>query len=231
MKVDILVFSPHPDDAELGVGGLLIKMKGFGYTTGIIDLTRGEMGSYGTPEIRKEEAWKAKELLNLDTREIIDLGDCKIEDNYKNRIIISNLIRKYKPRIVLTPFVEDRHPDHITTGTLVKNSNIYCRLKNLKSDYSPHAPKLFLFYPLQSCIKPTLVVDITEVFEKKLDVIKVYRSQFERSNQDISPIGIRDYLFHIESRNRFYGSLINVKYGEAFIVETSLNIKDPFVLV
>ena len=234
-KIDILAFGSHPDDVELGAGGTLLKMKSKGCKTGIVNLTRGEMNSRATPETIAQEANKAAEILKVDIRETLDLGDCRIEDTYKNKITISEIIRKYRPEVVLAPYFIDRHNDHAIGGSLVKSSNLYCRLKKLQSKFPPHGPKLFLFYLLQvkNSVSPTIVVDITEYYNEKIEAVKSYRSQFEKtaSEQDIIPIGIGDYLFHIESRDRFYGSLINVKYGEAFISEEPLNIKNLFELI
>jgi len=229
-QIDILAFGAHSDDVELGVGGTLLKMKNRGLKTGIISLTQGEMNSRTTPKIIQKESDKAAEELKVDISERLNLGDTKISDSYENRLKIAKVIRKYRPKIVLAPYYVDRHLDHSTTGKLIKNSNIFCRLKKLESKLPPHGPSQFLFYLLQvkNCVPPTLVVDISDVYKKKKKAISCYQSQFATNadEQGVIPIGIGDYLFHIESRDRYYGSLINVKYGEAFVSEEPLNISD-----
>lgn len=193
------------------------------------------MNSRASVETIAEEANKAGKKLKIDLRETLNLGDCKIEDKYENRILISEIIRKYQPQIILAPYTIDLHIGHSISGRLIKNSIIYSCLKKLKSKFPPYKPKLFLFYPLQipNNIPFSLVIDITEEYQEKIKAVKAYRSQFEKtaSEQNIIPIGIGDYLFHLNSRNRFYGSLINVKYGEAFISEESLALKNLFDLV
>ncbi|NQS88907.1 bacillithiol biosynthesis deacetylase BshB1 [Patescibacteria group bacterium] len=232
-NVDVLAFGAHSDDIELGCGGLLVKMRNSGLSVGIIDLTRGEMNSKATPEVIASEAKQSAKILGANFREILDLGDSRIEDTQKNRILIAELIRKYRPSLVLAPYYNDRHNDHRTTGLLVRNSNLLCRLKKLDSAFPPHGPKLFLFYLLQDHAPPTIVIDITKYYSEKMQAIRAYRSQFEKKASEIGvvPIGIRDYLFHTESRNRFYGSLINARYGEAFLTEGPLDVRVLSILI
>lgn len=229
-QIDVLAFGAHSDDVELGAGGTLLAMKRVGMTVGIVSLTKGEMNSRASVDTIKKEAEAAAKALDIDAREFLDLGDTRIEDSYENRLKVADIIRKYKPRIVLAPFFEDRHLDHSVSGKLVKSSNIYCRLKKLKSKFPPHGPNVFLFYLLQvkNSVPPTLVVDVSEDYERKQCAIKCYKSQFSENaaQQGIIPIGIGDYLFHIQSRDRYYGSLINSKYGEAFVSEEPLKIRD-----
>lgn len=233
IKIDILAFGAHPDDVELGCSGLLIRMKKLGHTIGIIDLTRSEMNSRASPETIARESSEAAKILGVDIRKNLDLGDTRIKDTYENRLIIAEIVREYRPEIVLATYFNDRHIDHRTAGLLIKNSNLYCRLKKLESKFPPHGPKLFLFYLLQDYSPPTIVVDITNEFAKKMAAIKAYKSQFAKTASELGviPVGIGDYLFHIESRSRFYGSLINVKYGEGFIAEGPLAVNNPWVLV
>lgn len=229
-KIAILAFGAHHDDVELGAGGTLLKMKRAGLKTGIITLTRGEMNSRATVETIEKESKTAHSILKVDVGETLDLGDTKIEDNYENRIKVSEIIRKYCPEILLAPYYVDRHNDHAFGGNLVRNASLYAKLKKLKSAYAPCGVKLLLFYLLQvrNSIPPTIVVDITDCYEDKMRAVKAYNSQFEKtaSEQKVIPVGIGDYLFHIESRDRYYGSLINVRYGEAFVCEEPLPVKN-----
>ncbi len=226
-KIDILAFGAHRDDVELACGGFLLKLKELGWTTGIIDLTRGEMNSKATPEVIAREAAKAAKILGADIRRTLDMGDARIEDSYKNRVIIAGIIRELRPRLVLAPYWEDRHNDHRMAGWLMRNSNLYSRLKKLNIPFPPHDPELFLFYSLHDYSPPTIAIDITPYYSKKIEAIEAYRSQFgeKAAKMEVRPIGARDYFFHIEARNQFYGSLINVKYGEAFLAEGPLNVE------
>lgn len=226
-RVDILAFGAHCDDVELGCAGLLLKMRDSGKKIGVIDLTRGEMNSKASPEIIAREASESARILAATVRKNLDLGDTRVEDNYQNRVLIAETIREYRPGAVLAPYWGDRHNDHRAAGWLVRNSSLYCRLKKLNSRFPPHDPRLFLFYLLHDYASPALVVDISTYYPRKLEAIKAYRSQFgkEFSKTTVRPIGMEDYLFDIETRNRFYGSLINVKYGEAFLTPEPLNIE------
>jgi bacillithiol biosynthesis deacetylase BshB1 len=234
-NVDILAFGAHHDDVELGAGGTLLKMKSKGLTTGIVTLTKGEMNSRATTETIAKEALEAQKILDVDAAESLDLGDCKIDESYENKLIISEIIRKYRPKIVLAPYYVDHHIDHVKTGILIRNSNVLCRLKKLNSNYSPHGPDLFLFYLLQpkNDVSPALIVDISKFYDNKLKLVNAYKSQFAKNaeEQGVIPVGIGDYQFHIESRARFYGSLINVKYGEAFMSEVPLKVNNLLNLV
>ena len=142
-------------------------------------------------------------------------------------------IRKHKPKLVLAPHFGDRHIDHDRAGLLLKDVNLFTRLKKSRSGYDPHAPELYLFYLLQDFVSPTLVIDISEEYEQKLKAIKAYQSQFVKTadEYEIKPIGISDYLFHVETRSRFCGSLINTRYGEALISLSPLPIRDPLKIL
>lgn len=227
VKVDILAFGAHCDDVELGCSGLLLKMRDSGKKIGLIDLTRGEMNSKASPEIIAQEASKAAKILGTSVRKNLDLGDARIEDTHQNRVLVAQTIREYPPVAVLAPYWGDCHNDHRATGWLVRNSSLYCRLKKLNSRFPPHDPRLFLFYLLHDYASPALVVDISKYYPRKLEAIKAYRSQFgkECSTREVRPLGMEDYLSDVETRNRFYGSLINVKYGEAFLISEPLNVE------
>ena len=232
-QVDVLAFGAHSDDVELGCGGLLLKLKRAGHRTGIVDLTQSELNSRAAPEVIAKEAEEAAGVLGVDLRQRLDLGDARLQDNYENRLLVAEVIRRYRPQIILAPYWGDRHPDHAACGLLVKNARLYCRLKRLEGPSPPHAPELFLFYLMHDYVPPTLVIDITDCFEEKIRAIKAYRSQFGRpaEEQDLLTVGIGDYIFHIESRCRFYGSLINVRYGEAYLADLPLKLPDlaPFL--
>ena len=234
MNLDVLAFGAHPDDTELCVGGTLIKLKSLGYKTGIVDLTQGEMGSRGDSKTRLKEAARAAEILDIDCREALDLGDGRLdEDLYQKRLPIATLIRKFRPVLILAPYQGDRHPDHAAAGRLVERACFDARLIKLDLGYPIHSPTAVLYYPLHDYIEPTLVVDISDVFSRKMEAIKAYESQFYApvGNNEHTPVGISNYIFHIESRSRFYGSLINVDYGEAFWLRDPIRITDLMAIL
>lgn len=233
MVLDILAIGAHPDDAELCVGGTLIKSKSLGYTTGIIDLTQGEMGSRGDSKTRLEEAEAAARVLGLDLRETLNLGDGRLDEvSATMRCPLTRLIRRLRPRLILAPHWQDRYPDHAAAGRLIERACFDARLAKLDLGYPIHSPEAILYYPLHEYIEPTLVVDISDVFVKKMDAIKSYTSQFYAPVEDKNPtLGISNYIFHIESRSRFYGSLINVDYGEAFWLKPPIRIRDLMTIL
>jgi N-acetylglucosamine malate deacetylase 1 len=209
MPVDVLIFGAHPDDVEWGVGGLALLLRDKGVRFAIVDLTRGEMGSRGTHEERAIETAKATEFLGVTARETLSLPDCGLIDSPENRRLIAGIVRRYRPRIVLAPLWEDRHPDHAAAGLMVRNAQLYCVLKKLDDPNPPHKPAAFLFYPLHKFQQPSFVVDTSEVFARKLDLLRIYESQFAAS--------VGDYLFALESRDRYFGLQAGVRFGEALI--------------
>lgn len=229
-KVDVLAFGAHQDDVEVGIGGLILNLVYHGYKVGIVSLTRNDMNSRASTETIAKEAEKAANKLGVEVREVLDLGDSDISESRENAITVANCIRKYKPSVVLSPYPFDLHNDHNATGKIVQNSNLFCRLKKLESPFDPHGPSLFLHYFLQlkSTVQPTVIVDTTRFFDKKIEALRSYESQFDKnaSEAGILTVGISDFLFHMESRDRFYGSLINTKFGEPLYSVTPIRLTD-----
>ncbi len=220
--MDILAFSPHPDDAELGAAGFLLEMRKKGYTTGIVDLTEGEMSSTAPAEARVIESKKAAQLLDLDVRENLKLGDCKLTDTYQTRVKVAEVIREYKPKVVVAPYFVDRHPDHAACSLIVKNALVYARLKKLGEPF--YVDHLY-YYLLNTPFHPTFIVDITPSFERKMDVLACYQSQF------ITDVPfLKDYIPHVRTKALYYGSLISTEYGEPFLVEGFLKVSDPITV-
>jgi bacillithiol biosynthesis deacetylase BshB1 len=235
MPVDIVFFGAHPDDVEWGVGGtaLLLREK---LSFAIVDLTDGEMGSRGTPEERKVEAAAAAEFLGAKVRESLQLPDCGLVDSPESRRRIASVVRRLRPRMVVAPYWQDRHPDHAAAGLMVRNSQLYCTLKKSDDPHPPHKPDVFLFYPLHKLEQPSFVVDTSQVFERKLELLRIHRSQFAKTAQEFGVLahGVSDYLFGLESRDRYMGSLIGVHYGEALIADQPValrNLADVFSLL
>jgi len=218
MPVEVLFIGAHPDDVEWGVGGIALLLRGRGISFAIADLTNGEMGSRGTPEERKIEADSAAASLGA-TRETLNLPDCGLVDSPENRRLIASAIRRHRPKIVVAPLCEDRHPDHAAAGLIVQNSRLFCVLKTLDDPNPPHKPAAFLFYPIHNFHQPTFVVDTSPMFENKLELLRIYRSQF------VEPVS--DYLFGLESRDRYYGSLIGARHGEALVSDQPIRLRGP----
>ena len=219
MPVDVLLFGAHPVDVEWGMGGIALLLHDRGIPFAIVDMTNGEMGSRGTPEERKIEANSAAEILGTAARQTLDLPDCGLVDSPENRRLIACVIRRHRPKIVIAPLWEDRHPDHAAAGLIVENSRLFCGLKTLDDPNPPHKPGAFLFYPIHQFHQPTFVVDTSTVFERKLELMRIYHSQF------VQPVN--DFLFGLESRDRYYGSLIGARQGEALVSDQPIRLGSP----
>lgn len=235
MPVDVVFFGAHPDDVEWGLGGTALLLRGK-LSFAIVDLTDGEMGSRGTPDERKVEAAAAADFLGACARESLHLPDCALTDTPENRRRIAGVVRRLRPRMVLAPYWQDRHPDHAAAGKLVRNSPLYCTLKKSDDPNPPHKPAAFLFYPLHNLERPSFVVDTSEVFERKLDLVRIHRSQFSKTAQEFGVLahGVGDYLFGLESRDRYMGSLIGARFGEALVADQPIalgNIGDIVALL
>ncbi len=237
MKLDILAFGAHPDDVELGAGGILAKQAAAGYKTGIIDLTEGEMGTRGTSEIRAKEAKEAAEILNCSVRENLQLRDGFIANDEASQIKVIEAIRKYKPEIVLCNAPSDRHPDHGNAAKLLKEATFKAGLRKLKTtvngeEQEAWRPKTLYHYIQFYALQPDLIVDISGYFEKKMASIKAHSSQFFNPNSDEPETVIASKYFFdsIEARSREYGRSIYAEHGEGLIVERVIGISDLFVL-
>ena len=235
MALDFLVFGPHPDDAEIGAGGLLRKMKALGHSTGVIDMTTGDMG-WGTPEIRAAESAEAARILQLDVRENLDLGDCRIEDTFENRCLVAGAIRRHRPQIVLAPYYNLPigrglgHNDHYKTGQIVSNAYNLAHLRKAPVEGEPHQAKALYYYFIPPGTKPTFVVDIGEWFEEWMRALDCHQTQFhhpERPRPETMP-GVREVF---EAYARYWGWQIGVKYGQAYLAVSPLNVGDPMMLV
>jgi N-acetylglucosamine malate deacetylase 1 len=233
MPVDVLLFGAHPDDVEWGAGGSVLILKARGSSFGVVDLTRGEMGSRGTSEERDKEAQETASSMGARFRENLGMPDCGVIDSVKNRKQIASVIRRHRPKVVLAPYWKDRHPDHAATGRLIRNSAVHCTLKKSNDPNPPHKPSAYLYYLLHHFTHPSMVVDISEIYNRKLELIRMHASQFAKTAEGfgVLPLGMNDYLFGLESRDRFFGSLIGVHHGEAFVNEVPLKLRSLSDLV
>ena len=235
MAVDFLVFGPHPDDAEIGAGAMLRKMKALGYGTGIVDMTTGDMG-WGTPELRLEECAKAARILQLDVRENLDLGDCRIEDTFENRCLVAGVIRRHRPQIVMAPYYQLPigrglgHNDHYKTGQIVANAYNLAHLKKAPVEGEPFQAKALYFYFLPPGTAPTFVVDVTDHFDDWMAALDCHQSQFHNPDRP-RPTQLPSVRDVFESYARYWGWQIGVKYGQAYLATGPLRIGDPLMLV
>lgn len=233
-KVDILAFGAHPDDVECAASGVLLKHITLGKTVAIVDITLGEMGTFGTPEIRAQEAEEASKVLKVKYREQLGLADGSIENNEASRLLVIQAIRKYQPEIVLANAIHDRHPDHANAAKLVADASFISGLKKKETflNGEPQGswrPKSVYHYIQDYFIDPDFVIDITSEMDKKIQAIKAFNSQFvePKNNQPGSIIGLLD---QIKSTNSIYGRPINAKYAEGFTVNRYLGVTNFFQL-
>lgn len=242
--LDVLAIAAHRDDVEQTCGGTLLKMAQHGHRTGILDLTQGEMGTRGTAEDRGREAAEAARILKVSFRRALDIPDGRVENTWENRLKIAQVIREQRPRVVILPYWQGRHPDHYTCSTLGYEACFLAGLSKLQlaqpareatggneASYRPHRPFKIIYASLYHDIRPTFVVDITEQFESRLESIFAYKSQY--TDQEA---GRNDFPAHAEIRERvatmagFYGLLAGVKYAEPF-VQKEVGLVDDVTMI
>ncbi|WP_436515960.1 bacillithiol biosynthesis deacetylase BshB1 [Ekhidna sp. To15] len=238
MKLDILAIVAHPDDVELSFGGTLIKHQKMGFQTGILDLTQGELGTRGTPEIRAKEAADASKILNLSVRENLGLEDGFFENNKSNQLKVAEQIRRFQPRIVITNSIYDRHPDHTRGAQLVETSCFIAGLKAVETQWEGNKQSAFrperLYFSIQSTAhEPDLLVDISDVIQERRDAINAFKSQFYDPNSEEPEtfISSKGFMTMLESRAREWGQRVGVEYAEGFKVKHFLGVKSLFDLL
>jgi bacillithiol biosynthesis deacetylase BshB1 len=228
MKLDLLAIAPHPDDVELTCGGTMLKMAQEGYATGIVDLTRGETGTRGTPETRIKESARAAKFLGAKVRRNLGLPDAHLRvcDEYK--IAIAEVIREFEPRTVILPYWEGRHPDHYTAATLGWEACFVAGLKNYPLSGDAWRPFKIIYAASYADVRPTFAVDITKQFEGRRRAILSYESQFRPAKKEKSKVSLP--LDELESRMdvlaRHFGRMIGVKYAEGFVVKEVMGVED-----
>jgi bacillithiol biosynthesis deacetylase BshB1 len=235
IQLDVLAVFSHPDDAELSVAGTLLKLKALGYRTGVCDMTRGEMGTRGTPEIRAQEALDAARVLKLDVRLNLEQPDGHVSPTELARIAVVRALRTHKPKVLLTTHEDDPHPDHANTSIIVRQA---ARLASMgrydeESGLSPVPMPAIMHSLFSRRIVPSFVVDVSGFVEEKMASIRAYGSQFysEASQEPQTRISERGFLDEIEYRMRYFGSLIGAEAGEPFYVREALNVDDPLALL
>jgi len=233
--LDALAVFSHPDDAELTVAGTLLKLKSLGYRTGVLDMTRGEMGTRGTPAGRAEEAREAARILRLDTRLNLGQPDGHVLVTDEARRALVRVIRNLRPRLVLTSHWDDPHPDHAATAQLVRDAARLASMRRYDEEHGQEqVPMPSLAHAVYSrLVVPSFVVDVSDFLEEKMRAIRAHASQFYREDADepATRISDKNFLAQTEHRMRYYGSLVNVAAGEAFYVREALNVADPVALL
>lgn len=235
--IDYLVIAAHPDDAELCCGGAISKAVRNGKKVAIVDCTRGELGSRGTVDIRRQEAQKAASILAITERRNLGIEDGNIEHSKKNILKVVTAIRYFQPQILLFPPERDRHPDHDAAHVLVKSAVFQSGLPKIRTEIAgqvqtAHRPKLSLCYMQSYEFVPSFFLDISDEFEQKLKSIRAYSSQFfvedenRYSEEPETFISRPEFLAFVEDRARYFGAKIGVKYAEAFYSIDSLGVRD-----
>jgi bacillithiol biosynthesis deacetylase BshB1 len=239
LKLDILVLPVHPDDAELGCAGVILKHIALGKKVGIVDLTRGELGTRGSAEIRAQEAAASSKILGLAVRENLGLPDGFFENTQEYQLKVIKAIRKYQPAIIITNAYHDRHPDHGRASELIETSAFLSGLRKIETDIDrelqePWRPELVLHFIQDEYIKPDILVDVTGHWDKKIESINAFGSQFFNPNWQNEPqtyISSPDFIPVIEARAREFGKVINVKYAEGFTCRKILGVDNLFNLL
>lgn len=240
MKLDLLVLVAHPDDAELGCSGTIVSHIKQGKKVGVIDYTQGELGTRGTAETRKTEAAEASKIMGLSVRENLKFRDGFYQNDENHQLEVIKVIRKYRPEIIITNAITDRHPDHPKGAELTIDSVFKSGLKKIETTIDGKLQEVWrpskVFHIVQSrYIEPDFVIDITDSWEEKLQSIYAYKTQFHIDGTDNSGdqtfISTPDFIYLIEARAREYGKSIGVQYGEGFTKAQQLGITDLFTYI
>ncbi|MGA7991584.1 MAG: bacillithiol biosynthesis deacetylase BshB1 [Thermoanaerobaculia bacterium] len=231
VPVDVLAFGAHPDDVELGCGGTLASLAARSLSFGITDLTRGEMATRGTPEIRAHEAAEAARLLGARFRVNLDLGDGDLRTDRAAQLRAIEAVRRARPRLVLAPWTEDRHPDHERGGRLVREAAWYAGLERLETGLAAHRPDQVVFYAAYALLSPTFLVDVSAFFDAKLAALRAYKSQFfDPTEPDAGKrrtyVSSEAFWSGVEARARAYGRIANVTHAEGFLSKAPPTLAD-----
>jgi bacillithiol biosynthesis deacetylase BshB1 len=235
MKLDILAIAAHPDDIELSASGTIIKSIKQGKKVGILDLTKGELGTRGTAELRAKEAEAASEVMGIAVRENVGLPDGFLNNVKEQQLAIIPFIRKYRPDIVLANALADRHPDHGMGAALAAKSCFLSGLKAIQTldengnSQEAWRPKTVYHYIQDRYMSPDFVVDISAEWAKKVESIRAFSSQFyvgKDDNEPVTPISTPDFMKFLESRARDYGRSIGVQFGEGFVADRTIGVSD-----
>lgn len=233
MAVDALIFGPHPDDIEILAGGLVGVLRAQGRTVGGIDLTRGEAGTRGTVDQRAAEAQRGAEILGLEFRENLELPDGGIENDAPTRDLVIDAIRRHRPHLVVAPQPDGHHPDHLRAGHLIREARFLAGCSRVGPPGAAWRPGRVLYYPSRKPSMPSIVVDISEHFDTKMEAIRAHVSQLHdvASAEPATTISSPDFLEVIAADALHYGAMIGARYGEAFSLDGPVAVDDPLAAV
>ena len=241
-SVDVLAIGAHPDDVELFAGGTLLRLAALGYTTGIVDLTRGEAATRGTADERAAEAERAAGVLRLAHRESLDLGDARLDDSERVRSAIVEVLRRLRPRLVLTHHPDQPHPDHAAAARAVVAAAYLAGVAKFApgaDGRAAHRPSAVAHFGLPASVAPSFVVDVSDFADARRDAIRCHRTQLHHSSgtgpqlhdssstAPPSAVSAEGFLERLDARHRYYGSLVQARVGEAFFVRDTLLVDDP----
>ena len=231
-SVDVLAITPHPDDVEMICGGTMVKLRRSGYSTGIIDLTGGELGTRGSRKTRAKEAKKASEILGASFRKILDHGDGSLTNNDTTKRAVVKAIRECKPKLIITTHWFDDHPDHVACAYIVKDAVFLSGVHRFEPEFESHHPHGLIYGMGRGEFQPAFIIDITNEFEKKMESITAFESQFYKSGSDELETQLSDpeFLKLFEIRGRFFGRMIGCSYGEPFFTKYPPQVLDPVVI-
>jgi bacillithiol biosynthesis deacetylase BshB1 len=231
--IDVMAFGAHPDDIELGCGGTLIKLVEMGHSVVMVDMTRGEMGTRGTVDTRKVEAANAAQIIGAVARENLALRDGDLHVDQESKGKVADVIRKHRPRVVLVPYYQDRHPDHYHASELVYEGAFLAGLTRYETARPSHRPAQVIYYMGWYEFEPTFVVDISEQFELKMQAIHAYSTQFKSDDTSYTQTRLTTPAYHwmLVHRMAYYGSLIRKQYGEGFLIRGVMEVGNPLDVV
>lgn len=225
--LDVLAIAAHPDDIEQTCGGTLLKMGEMGYLTGALDLTAGDMGTRGNPDLRMEEAREAARILRLSFRENLQMPDARLENNIALRLTLMGVVRRLRPKVVILPYWEARHPDHYVASHLGFEACFLAGLKKMDDLADPWRPWKVVYSSLYANVTPSFVVDISPYFERRMDSLFAYESQYGETGEGAALFPRKEEISdRLRSLARFYGNLIGVKYGEPYVMKETMRVED-----
>lgn len=238
MKLDVLAIAAHPDDIELACAGTVAALTGAGKNVGILDLTEGELGTRGTRDIRRKESADAAKILGLALRTNLRLPDGNIAVTTKNVRLLISIIRAYQPGILLIPHWQERHPDHVHAHYLAKEAWFYSGLEKITTRYkgskqSPFRPHKYFHFMQKYEFQPSFIVDVSDTYHKKKEALSAFKSQFHNpdSKERETMLSSAHFLESIYARDRHFGSMINVEYGEAFYSIEPVGVRSLFSII
>jgi N-acetylglucosamine malate deacetylase 1 len=230
--VDVMAMGAHPDDIEIGCGGTLIKLREKGYSIVLVDMVRGEMATRGTIETRRAESAEATRIIGAVARENLELEDGNIHASKEAKYRVAQVVRQYRPKMVLLPYDEDRHPDHYHTSQLAYEGIFMAGLVNFDTGQENYRPGRIMYYMGWYEFEPDFIVDISDQYERKMESIYAYGTQFKPDDNFYQQTRLtsREYNWGLEYRAGYYGSLIGVQYGEGFKIRGRMAVDDPMQL-